>query len=142
MQLPELVVATGAVHNNLHAIQAIIYMRVLGNPELFASLASNRGVVALNHGISKLCCLLAYDRGDLWPEVKVFNSATIFTNPGREPSTLSIVISSSKVKLGSDKQNLLIETNDSAIVKSVLKVDGHANVTNDIFGEIGLSQDV
>lgn len=74
--------------------------------------------------------------------MKVFNSATIFTNPGREPSALSIVIPSGQVKFGSDKQNLLIETNDTAIVKSVFEMDGHANVTNDIFGEIGLSQDV
>ena len=102
MQLPQLVVTTRAVHNNLNSIQAIVHMRILGNPQLFASLASNRGIIALNHGISKLCCLLAHDCGDLWPKVEVFDSATIFTNPGSEPSALSIVIPSSQVKFGSD----------------------------------------
>ena len=142
MQLPQLVVAAGTVHDDLHAVQAIIHMRVLGYPELLAGLASNRGVIALNHGITKLCCLLAQDSGDLWPKLKVFNSATIVSNPGREPSTLSVVIPSSQKKFGSDKQNLLIKTYDTAIVEGVLVVDGHANVTNDIFGEIGLAQDV
>jgi hypothetical protein len=74
-------------------------MTVFGDLEVFASLASNRSVIALNHGISKLCCLLTHDCGDLMALMKIFKSATIFTDPGREPYTLSVVIPASQKKV-------------------------------------------
>ena len=74
-------------------------MTVFGDLEVFTSLASNRSDIALNRGISKLCCLLTNDCGDLRAELKIFKSATIFTDPGREPYSLSIVIPASQKKV-------------------------------------------
>jgi hypothetical protein len=79
-------------------------MTVFGDLEVFTSLARYRIVIALNHGISKLCCLLTHDCGDLRAELKIFKSATIFTDPGHEPYTLSVVIPASQKKFGSDQR--------------------------------------
>ena len=74
-------------------------MTVFGDLEVFTSLASNRSVIALNLGNSKLCFLLTNDCGDLRAELKIFKIATIFTDPGCESYTLSIVIPASQKKV-------------------------------------------
>ena len=74
--------------------------------------------------------------------MELVDSPTSISHPRCEPSALSIVISSSKVQFGSNQQDLLVKTYDSAVIQCVLVVHRHSNVTNDVLSQFWLLQDV
>jgi hypothetical protein len=74
--------------------------------------------------------------------MEIYDCTTSVSSPGSEPSAFSVVVPSREVKLRPDEKDLLVEANDSAVVKGVLVVHGHADVANYVFGQFGLLQNV
>lgn len=74
--------------------------------------------------------------------MKIHDRAAAVSRPGREPAGLPIVVARGEVELGPDKEDALVEADDTAVVESVLEVDGHAYVADDSLRQLRLPQDV
>jgi hypothetical protein len=84
-------------------------MRILANPKLFADLGSNLGIVTLYDSITESCSLLVFNFSNALWKFKLYNTETFVDGPWSEPSSLSIVISSCKMKFWSNQKHLLVE---------------------------------
>lgn len=97
MKLSQFVMTPGAVHDYLNAIETIVHVGVLRDPELLTGLTGNGRIIALKDGVSKFRGFLTNDRGDLRSQVEVFNGSSIVSDPGGKPATFSIVVASGQV---------------------------------------------
>jgi len=117
-------------------------VRILRDPKLFTNLAGNLCIVTLNNSISKHGTVLSIDLMNNFGKLKFFDSVSSFLLPGLKPSRLPIIVSSGHKELGSDKNDLLIQTEHSAVVESAFVNDRHANITKQIHGKLRVPQNI
>ena len=58
-------VTTAAIANDLHAVQSVGDMGVVGHPELLTGLTTNCSIITLHHGIAEDSFALANDGLDV-----------------------------------------------------------------------------
>lgn len=130
VKLAQLVVAGRAVGDDVDAVEAELCVQVLGNPELFAYLARQLGVAALDDADADLgrglgCLIFEVARVLDWQvEVKQAPAEA----PALEPAVLAIIIAVSQVHLRPDQQDDTVKHPDSCVIQRILKRDGHAKL--------------
>lgn len=86
MELPQFVMTTRAIDYDLNAIEAVVDVRVLGDPQLLTGLTCDGSIEGFNNSIAKFRGILARDLLDLRTQREIINSSAAVSHPGSEPA--------------------------------------------------------
>ena len=125
------------IADDLDAIESIIDVGVLRDPELLTCFTRDWSIIASYDSITEDRLLLASDTLNLLIELERFK---VFGRPWCEPATFSIVIASSKEHLWSNEHDPLIEAKDATIVERGSEMHWHTDINENVFGEVLISQ--